>query len=314
MIYTFYGQNEFLIDNHIKKIIKENDIEDININTYNLNDTLIEDIIDDALTISLFSDKKLIIVSDSYIFTGSVKKNNLEHNINALELYLKNDIENTILIFKVNNDKLDERKKIVKLLKTKSKVIEYSKTNQINSLVKDMFKEYNISNQDINYLVSRVGDNLQILYSEIEKIKIYKDTDLVISKEDIDNLTTKLINIDIFKFIENIILKNKVDAIETYHELIKLNEEPIKIIVMLANQIRLMYQVKTLSSEGYSEADLAKELNVHPYSAKKALQNSRNYSSIDLINNLNSLADLDIAIKTGTINKELGLELFILKL
>ena len=108
-----------------------------------------------------------------------------------------------------------------------------------------MFDNYKIDNNCINLLVDRVGNNLEILHQEIEKIKQYKDKDLNISKEDIINLTSKNIENDFFALIENIVSKNKEKAMESYFEIIK-DEEPIKIIVVLANKFRLIYQAKRL--------------------------------------------------------------------
>ena len=110
MVYLLYGTINYLINKEITKIIKENNIEEINVNKYDLNNTYLNDIVNDASSMSLFDDKKIIIVNNSYIFTGTTKKV-LEQNIEILENYLNNLNENTILIFIVNNDKLDERKK-----------------------------------------------------------------------------------------------------------------------------------------------------------------------------------------------------------
>ena len=61
------------------------------------------------------ADKKIVIVSNAYIFFFfNLKKNVLEHNINTLEEYLININKDTILVFIVNSEKLDERKKTVK--------------------------------------------------------------------------------------------------------------------------------------------------------------------------------------------------------
>ena len=73
-MYLLYGLEKYLIDEEIKKIIKDNNIDSININKYNLENTLLEEIIDDASTISLFQDKKIIIVENAYIFSASGSK------------------------------------------------------------------------------------------------------------------------------------------------------------------------------------------------------------------------------------------------
>ena len=54
------------------------------------------------------------------------------------------------------------------------------------------------------------------------------------------------------------------DAYLIYQDLLTQNEEPFKILIMIANQFRLMSQVIQLSRQGYREAEVAKTLNVHP--------------------------------------------------
>ncbi len=311
MFYLIYGLEKFLIDKEIKKIIAEHNIDELNINYYDGNNDMLKDIIDDALTISMWSNKKLIIINNSLFLTGS---KNINNDTDILLDYINNPNPDTIIIFGVNNDKLDERKKIVKELKKKSIVKECNKMNNLNNIVKDFFKGYNISNSDLNYFIDRVGNNLDILENEAKKILIYKDDNFDITREDITNLTSKNIDIDIFKLIENIINDNKIEALETYHEMLKYNEEPIKIIIMLANQFRIIYQSKILYQKGYTEANIASNLKIHPYRIKLALQTYRRFKEHTLLKYLSKLADLDYDIKTGKIDSTLGLELFILEI
>ena len=71
MIYLLYGVKT-LIDSYIDKIKKKEKIEDINISKYSV-DNNIENIIEDASTISLFDSKKLIIVENELLFNSLVK-------------------------------------------------------------------------------------------------------------------------------------------------------------------------------------------------------------------------------------------------
>lgn len=314
MTYVFYGTEEFLIKKELNKIKEKYNIDDINISFYDLENSKLEDIIDDASTISLFSDNKLIICDNAYVFTGTTNKKLPEQNVKILEDYLTNDNSDTILIFIVNKDKLDERKKVVKLLKEKKQIKEFNKINNIDEFIIKEFEPYKISRKEINLLRNRVGENLNLLHQEINKIKLYKDDVLEIYSDDIINLTTKNIDTDIFNLIENIVMKNKVAAIESYKEMLRLGEEPIKIIVMLANQFRLIYQSRNLYKKGYSEKDISSMLNIHPYRIKLALNKGSKFQDDVLILYLEKLANLDINIKSGKIDKDLGLELFILSL
>ena len=141
---------------------------------------------------------------------------------------------------------------------------------------------------------------------------MYKDKDKEITKEDLLLLTSQNIDTDLFNLIDAILMKNKKTALESYHEMMKLGEEPIMILVLLANQFRMIYQVKKLYQMGYSEKDISSELKVHWYPVRKTLGRMRDYEEKELLSYLKKLADLDIAIKKGEVDKNSCLEMFIL--
>ena len=308
MIYLLFGTLDTLINDYINNIVKKDKIDDINISKYNEED-LLSNIIEDASTISLFDEKKLIIVNNSQLF--SAKKT---IDTTDLEKYISNYNPNTIIIFISDTDTVDTRRKLYKLIKEKGKIEEFNKITNINSYVKNLFDGYTISYNTINLFIKRVGSDLNSLSNEAEKLKIYKINDKIITDKDIIDCTCENIDINIFKFIDNIINKNKKESITTYKEMLKVGEEPIKIIVMLANQFRLMYQAKYLSSKGYSEDDIAIKLQAKKYPVHLALQKGYKYSASTLLQYLEDLANLDIKIKSGEIDKNLALELFLLRI
>ncbi|MGE5455533.1 MAG: DNA polymerase III subunit delta [Ignavibacteriales bacterium] len=313
MIYLFYGKEDYLINKEIKKILSDNNIDNINVNSYDLENVLLNEVIDDALTISLFSDKKVIICNNSNLFTGS-KKTILDPNIEELEKYFDNINPDTIMIFTVNDENIDDRKKIVKKIKSIGTVKDFNFSNNINNIVKDMFKDYKINLSSINLLIDRVGTNLNLMEKEVDKIKLYKFDEKEILDEDIINLTNKNIDMDIFHLIDNIISKNKESALITYHEMLKYNEEPLTILVMIANQFRIMYQSKELYKKGYTKNDISSMLDIHPFRIQKALEKGTNYDNKVILKHINDLADLDYNIKSGLIDKEMGIELFIINI
>ena len=304
MVYLLYGTNDFAIQKEIEKITK--DFDKMNISKYDLTEDDIKDVISDAETFSMFADSKVVIAENAAIFTSSGSG-----DLETLENYLADINPNTILIFTVNEEKVDERKKITKKIKKDYKLISFNQNETPNSLVRNLLNDYNITSSNINLLIDRVGTNPLILENEVNKIKLYKD-DKTVTKEDIINLTTKRPEIDIFKLIDDIVMKNKDEALEIYNEMLKVNEEPLKIVILLASQFRLMYQAKELAKKGYSEKNISEVLKVHPYRVKLALQKGKKYKVETLLNYLNALADIDIAIKTGKTDKNLALELFLL--
>ena len=307
MVYLLYGTNDYLIEEYVKKISKN--IDKMNTSTYDLENNILKTVIDDAETFSLFQDKKLIICDNANIFTAGASK-----DMDLIQKYLSNINPATVLVFIVHTDKIDGRKKITTLVKSIGKVKEFNEETNALNIIKEGLKGYNINYNDMMLFASRVGDNPLIVKNEISKVKLYKEEGSSITRDDIINLTTKNIDTDIFKFIDSIVKKRREEAIEFYHNMLMMNEEPIKIIVMLADQFRIIYQSKELMMMGYSEKSIAETLKIHPYRVKLAIQNGRSYSSDVLLKLLGDLADLDIGIKSGQMNKDLALELFLLKL
>lgn len=306
MIYLLYGTEDFLIEQEIKNIIKKTKIDKMNISRYNLEEDNIKNIIDEACTISLFEDKKLIIVDNLNTFL--TKQN--EKTIKVLEEFINNINKEITLI--LISEKLDERKKIIKNLRKIAEVKECNKTKNITSMVKKMFDDYKIEYKNIDLLIKISGNDLGILSQEVEKLKTYK-LDKIITEKDILDLASTTNNSDIFDLINYIVKKDKENALNLYDALIKQNEEPIKIIVTLANQFRLIYQAKELYKKGNREDTISEILKIHPYRIKLALEKSKNYSSKILLKYLLKLAELDKNIKNGLIDKHLALELFILE-
>lgn len=199
-------------------------------------------------------------------------------------------------------------------MKKNGTIKEFNTVSNINNWITKELEPYQMDKKEVEYFINRVGNNLSILKEEIDKLKLYKDDEKVITQKDIEQLTHKNIDTDIFKLIDSILSTRKKEALESLEEMMKYGEEPIAIIVMLANQFRIMYQSKQLLKKGYSEREIANLLEIHEFRVKKALEKGRKYSSDEILKKLEDLADLDYQIKSGQLDKNIGLELFILNM
>ena len=306
-IYLLYGQNKSIIKEEINKIIEKINSKDII--KYSLDNTLIKDIIEDANTISMFSNKKIIIVNDSSFFGANKKIEDQE----LLEKYLNNYNNNTYIIFVANIEKIDTRKKITKIVEKNGSIIEclnnetYTKDFINNYLAKNKYKM-----QDTNYFLNIVGNNLENIKNELEKLIMYKINDKIINNDDIDKICIKNIEEEIFELTDAIIANNKQKSINLLNEFLNKNYEEIAIIALLASQFRFLYQVKRLENKNKNYTEIAKILEVNPYRVKFTQKKLYNYREKDITERIKQLAKMDHDIKLGLIDKKLALELFIL--
>ena len=171
---------------------------------------------------------------------------------------------------------------------------------------------YEINNDALNKFVLLLNDNLYVINSELDKLFIYKEDDKVISISDIDICTSRMLNDNIFDLVDAIVKKDINRSLALYDDLIILNEEEIKLIVILANQFRLIFQVKEMFKTGYNEFDIAKKLDIHPHRVK--LANNVGIDGMQALKYLKELSKLDADIKTGVLDKRVGFLEFILNL
>lgn len=308
--YLIYGNDYGLIKREIDKIISGTS----DVVKYDLLVSNVSDVIEEASCMSLFGDKKVVIGENALFLTGA--NTSVNHDIDYLTSYVNAENHDNIVILTVVQDKLDERKKIVKLLKKNITVI-HKETIDEKDLPKFVIKEflnngYKIDYKTASYFVDYVGKNVDILLSEINKMIVYKDTDKEIFIEDIINISSKGFNDNVFDLSDAIMKKDFKKIFSCYNDLMILKEEPIKIIALLASQFTLVYQSKLLSKEGFMSKDIASTLKVHPYRVKLALET--NYPDFELKDILKKLHNLDYEIKTGKVDKIVGLENFLLHL
>lgn len=307
-IYLIVSPDKYIIDKKVKGIISKN--KDYEVINYDMEEVPISNALEDLNTYDLFGTKKMVIANNAN-FLSAEKVKNVEHNIDELEKYINNSNPDNILVLTCG--KLDSKKRIVKLLKEKAELIEESEVNIVKEIER-IKEDYKIDIKTINYLINYLNNDNYRIINEFEKLKLYKLTEKEITIEDIDEFVTRNIDDNIFQLIDNIVLRNKKEAFIVYEDLVLKNEDPIKIMVLLANKFRLLYQVKILSNTMYKNEDIANVLGCHPYPVKLARNMINKYSEKDLIDILKKLAEMDLDIKSGNTYKDIAFELFILSL
>ena len=305
MTYLILGNNE-IIKEHINKIIKENNINRESISSYDLETDNIMSALEDINTLSIFSDKKLVIV---YNIESLIKKDDKNNELYVSELikYLNNQSDNILII---SGKSLPNRKKLITSFDSFSTKIEATNFD-INSCINELLNGYKISNNDIELLKTYCSNDLLRIKNEIEKLKLYRFDEKQITRDDIESLVKKDLDKTIFDLINSVEKGTKNRSFDIYKELKEQNEEDMKILSMLANNYRLIYQIKNLT---YTKTDneIKEILGIsNPKRISVLRSKGYNYTNKDLENILSFLADLDYKIKNGLMDKETAVYLFL---
>lgn len=295
MIYLLVG-NIDLINKNINDIKTNNNISNTSINRYDLEVSSINDAITDINTISMFQDRKMVIVDN-------IEKLDDEE---SLIKYIDNKNDNILIL--ISYDKLDERKKITKELKTKTKVLECFNID-LTEYIKNSLKDYDISLTNIMLFANYCNNDYLKITNEIEKLKLYKFDSKKIDDEDIKLLVKKSLDKNIFDLIKELNNKNFNNAYDIYKELKNNNEDDNKILSIIAKEYREILHIKILSIDN-SDKEIMKLRNIKSsYRLQKLKEESYNYSLKDLENIIVKLSNFDIDIKSGVKNINNGLEM-----
>lgn len=170
-----------------------------------------------------------------------------------------------------------------------------------------------MSNNDIDLLKSYCNNDHLRIKNEIEKLKLYKLDEKQITRSDIKSIVKKNLDKTIFDLINSVEKGTKNVSFKIYKELKEQNEKDMKILSMLANNYRLIYQIKNLT---YTKKDdeIQEILGISNPKRISVLRNKGyNFTNKELEKNLSYLADLDYKIKNGLIDEETAVYLFLAK-
>lgn len=305
--YILYGSDTSKLKYETNKILEKLKITDPI--KYDLLTTPIEDVIEDAATIGMFQKEKALILENSLFLCANKTIPNLE----KLSYYLEHYNKNSYLIFLCPQDTIDTRKKITKQLsKYEIKNVSTKKVENLEQYVLEILNQDGFQMEDIPFFLSRVGSNFSNIENELEKLKMYTLQTKKITNNDVEKVTTKVIEDEIFALTDAIILKDTKKALELLNEFLNLSYDEIQILSLLASQFHFLFQVKRLQNKNKSEATIAKILEVNPYRVKYTTKKLYQYTEEDILKEIKMLAKADHDIKLGLMDKNLALKLLIM--
>ena len=314
-IYLLYGEEQFLLEQFIKKIKKIFGECTKGINYIQIDESNISNLISDIETPSFGYEKKLIIVKNSGLFKkeGKRKSEELSKLKKNIAKYIEENIklinESIILVF------IEEDIEKSELYKTIDKLgivcnFEYQKPAQIIQRLKVICKQYdvNIDNITLQYLIECCGTNMQDLINEIRKLIEYAGKGGTIQKQDIDKLCTKKLESVIFDLTDNLGKKNISKSLEVLKNLLYEKEPLQKILITLYNHFKKLYLTNIAI---YINKDIVTSLDLKPnqtFLVNKYKMQSKYFKQNELEAMLKDLCDLDYKSKNGLIDLQIGLE------
>lgn len=308
MIYVFLGNEINIIKKKIDSLIDELKID--NIIKYDYDSVSIDDILNEVNYVDLFNEKKLLIVSN---FTFKKMKDKEEK---ALSNYI-NHMNDNVIVLKCIDEKLDNKKELIKLVNDKCKVIELKKMDYktLHEYVTKIFSDNNkrITYNQIKNILSLCENDTDSVLNEVNKLLLYKMDDDVITDEDIEKVISKNSEKEMFKLNDAVMAHNIPNMLESTKTLVSSGVDEVVIIDYLSKQFRTLYQIKVMSKDTGIQT-ITSRLSLNPFVTKKMLDVVGKFSEEKLLNIIYKLSDADISIKVEGLDKSKVLENFYLSI
>jgi len=162
-------------------------------------------------------------------------------------------------------------------------------------------------------LVEVVGQNLGDLSQELQKLALFAGEERHLTPALVDQLATHSRTYTIFALVEALGERSSQRRLQALAQLLDLGEPPLKILTMLARQIRLLLRVKE-APPGTSAPDLARSVNLAPFLVRKLERQAAAFSRRALLRHLTRLHQADLMLKTGASSPRLWLECLVLEM
>ena len=160
-------------------------------------------------------------------------------------------------------------------------------------------------------LIELVGDNLQELSSEIEKLSIWAGHDQI-GQDEVELLVTARADVPPFVLTDAWGRRDVGAVLGACESILERSTRwgaPHLLGGRRAAHVRRVQSCQNLDLAGVRPREAAGELKMHPFAAEKAFAQSRNFSVEELREAIVRLADLDLALKGGSrLTSELELQ------
>jgi DNA polymerase-3 subunit delta len=295
-LYLIYGEEPYLVERAVKKLLEravDPGFRDFNLNVFYGNECKGEEVFGAAQTLPMFAELRAVLV-----------KKGGELSAGAMEIllsYLQDPCPTTCLVLQA--EKIDGRKKFFAEFKKRGELLEFKRPyeNQLGPYVRDEVRSAGkkIDAAAAELLGYLVGNNLQELVSQIEKLCTYCGKQETIGVAEVKAIVSDTKVENVFEFTDALGSKETGKALGMLVSLLQDGEAPLRILGAVSRHYRQLWQVRELLDRKTPSSELAKAAGINPYFLKKVTDQARNYKVSEPKAVFERMLELDLAFKSG---------------
>jgi DNA polymerase-3 subunit delta len=219
------------------------------------------EILDAARTLPMLSARRLVLVKSA--------ESMRESEADVLKEYLKDPAPTTCLVFATGSGKPDFRKAAFRALQERACVVEFPalKGASIAKWIRDRVRERaaEIDPEAVALLEVHRGSDLFGMDQELSKVLDFLAPSRRITAEALGETLGTAVAGSIFEMAERVGAGEGIEAIRLLRGILAEGEEPVRLLFLIARQIRILVTGKSLVKQGRRGRDLAAALGIPPY-------------------------------------------------
>lgn len=301
-IYFFYGDEDYLLDEELKKYRDKLDTNFSSMNYAVHDNPSYPDLIAILRTQPMMFGKLMVVIRCEKLLTSTLEDNQtkeiseaLEGNTDSLDIFF-------VAKYPRNEGKKpDSRKKIYKILsKYNSKefpTIKTYKTAELSAWINKKSKKHDITLETdaINILIEHIGNNLREFATELEKLALLAYPNKKVTAKMVKEICIS--NQDIFNFADFVMKGQKGLALLELKRLLD-KKHPLELLAATQTMLRKWILIK-LKSTTMSPSEISKLVGQHEFVVKQTTQKLKSTPLKDLVHLKEMLTDAEYKIKSG---------------
>ncbi|MDD9947715.1 MAG: DNA polymerase III subunit delta [Myxococcales bacterium] len=219
--------------------------------------------------------------------------------LDRLTGYLDDPSESTCLV--MTADKLDGRSKFAKRAKKAKCMVEAAplKASGLRSFITSEVRRRKLRlDADAGAaLMDAIGTDVPALDDALERLSLYVGDSQHIDLAAVEACVSRVRVESIWALVDAVGMRNRKGALRASASLLAEREPPLRILAMVARQLRMVARVGDAVGRGMNPQEAARAAGAPPFKARELATASRRLSTPDLARAFAVLAEADMALK-----------------
>ncbi len=269
----------------------------------------ISDVLDELRTAPFLTGRRVVVVKGADDFVSK--------NRQALENYFDKPSPTGVLVLTVGS--WPKQTKLARKLAKIGTLIEVSPPKR-HELPKYLIEyaqrtsKMKLDRPAAEMLIELVGEDLTLLYNEIDKLGLFARDEKAITSKHVESLAGHNRIFGAFEVIEAMIAGNPLQAIRRLRNMFEEDKSAEYTVVgAFAYHLRRMFTAKAMLEKGVAPGDVAGKLRI--WNNKERFFTQLRQTSLEQLGKyIEQLAAIDYAVKTGQAKTQVAMEQLVLKL